>query len=101
MAETFGATVTIDRPIEAVFDFLANGENDKKFSSRVVEIHGRRDEVQARIRLTEFERPTKLRWREISKMPSLPLKAVTTSSPTAAGPRSSSSTSSRATASAS
>ncbi len=34
----FGATTVIDRPIEAVFAFLANGENDPKFSSRVLEI---------------------------------------------------------------
>ena len=34
----FGATVTIDRPIEEVFAFLADGENDPKFSPRVLEI---------------------------------------------------------------
>jgi hypothetical protein len=38
MAERFGATVVIDRPIEEVFAFLADGENDKKFSARVIEI---------------------------------------------------------------
>jgi hypothetical protein len=38
MAKRFGATVVVDRPIEEVFDFLADGENDKKFSSRIVEI---------------------------------------------------------------
>ena len=31
-------TITIDRPIESVFDFLADGENDKKFSARIIEI---------------------------------------------------------------
>ena len=34
----FGATTVIDRPIESVFAFLADGENDPKFSSRVLEI---------------------------------------------------------------
>jgi hypothetical protein len=34
MAERFGASVVIDRPIEKVFAFLADGENDKKFSAR-------------------------------------------------------------------
>ena len=38
MAGRFGATIVIDRPITEVFAFLADGENDKKFSSRVIEI---------------------------------------------------------------
>ena len=38
MAERFGATVTVDRPVEEVFAFLADGENDKQFSPRIVEI---------------------------------------------------------------
>ena len=63
----FGATVVIDRPIDEVFAFLADGENDPKFSSRVLEIaqddrraarrrdrlrqhgQGRRRQVQARV----------------------------------------------------
>jgi hypothetical protein len=36
--EFTGATV-IDRPIEEVFAFLADGTNDPKFSPRVLEIH--------------------------------------------------------------
>jgi carbon monoxide dehydrogenase subunit G len=85
MAESFGATVLIDKPIDEVFDFLANGENDKKFSPRVVEIHKANDGAPAKgaiyastvkdagmkskreFELTEFERPTKIRWRELSK----------------------------------
>ena len=65
MTDSFGASVRIDKPIGEVFDFLANGENDKKFSPRVLEIakanpgapgqgsdlpehrQGRRDEVEA------------------------------------------------------
>jgi hypothetical protein len=31
-------TFTVDRPVDAVFDFLADGENDKKFSARLLEI---------------------------------------------------------------
>ena len=34
----FEGTAHIDRPIEEVFDFLADGENDPKFSPRVLEI---------------------------------------------------------------
>src|SRR4029453_14882727 len=35
MAGRFEGTTVIDRPIEAVFAFLADGENDPKFSPRV------------------------------------------------------------------
>jgi hypothetical protein len=38
MAGRFETTIVIDRPIEEVFGFLADGENDKEFSSRIVEI---------------------------------------------------------------
>lgn len=38
MTGRFSATVEIDRPIEEVFAFLAHGENDPKFSPRVLEI---------------------------------------------------------------
>ena len=38
MAGRFEATVLINRPIEEVFAFLADGENDPKFSARVLEI---------------------------------------------------------------
>jgi carbon monoxide dehydrogenase subunit G len=85
MAERFGATVVVDKPIEQVFDFLADGENDPKFSPRVLEIAKKTDGVpgkgtiyvstvkdagmksQREFELTEFERPTKIRWRELSK----------------------------------
>ena len=43
MVERFGATTVVDRPPEAVFAFLADGENDKKFSARIVEIEKRTD----------------------------------------------------------
>ena len=85
MAERFGATVTVERPIEQVFDFLADGENDPKFSPRVLEIVKKTDgapgkgtiyastvkdagmKTQREFELTEFERPTRIRWRELSK----------------------------------
>jgi carbon monoxide dehydrogenase subunit G len=81
----FGASVVIDKPIEEVFDFLANGENDQKFSPRVLEIHktdpgppvqGARYastvkdagmKSKREFELTEFERPTKIRWHERSE----------------------------------
>jgi uncharacterized protein YndB with AHSA1/START domain len=87
MANKFEATVSIDRPIERVFDFLADGENDKKFSSRVLEITKKtagpigtgtvyastvKDagiKTEREFELVEFERPTRLRWRELSKAP--------------------------------
>ena len=38
MAGRFEGTIVINRPIEEVFAFLADGENDPKFSPRVLEI---------------------------------------------------------------
>ena len=38
MAGRYEATVVVDRPIEEVFAFLADGENDPTFSPRVLEI---------------------------------------------------------------
>jgi uncharacterized protein YndB with AHSA1/START domain len=83
----FGATVVIDRPIEQVFAFLANGENDTKFSTRVLEISQTTDgapglgttyastvkdggvKFKREFKLTEFEAPTKIRWSEVSTGP--------------------------------
>lgn len=85
MAGRFEATVKIDRPIEEVFDFLADGENDPKFSPRVLEIRKTTDEppgvgtvyastvkdagmkTKREFELTEFQRPTRIRWAERSK----------------------------------
>jgi uncharacterized protein YndB with AHSA1/START domain len=85
MGGQFGATVVIDRPIEQVFAFLADGENDPKFSPRVLEIAKQTDgppgvgtvyastvkdagvKTKREFELTEFEPPTKIRWAEISK----------------------------------
>jgi uncharacterized protein YndB with AHSA1/START domain len=85
MAGRFEATVKIDRPIEGVFDFLADGENDPKFSPRVLEIRKTTDgppgvgtvyastvkdagmKTKREFELTEFERPARIRWAERSK----------------------------------
>jgi uncharacterized protein YndB with AHSA1/START domain len=84
-AGRFAATIVIDRPIEEVFAFLADGENDPKFSPRVLEIRKTTEgppgvgtvyastvkdagvKTQREFRLTEFEPPTKIRWSETSK----------------------------------
>jgi hypothetical protein len=75
----------IDRPIEAVFDFLAAGVNDPQFSPRVQEIRKTTDgpvgvgtvfestvkdagmKTSRRFEYTLFEPPTKIRWTERSK----------------------------------
>lgn len=85
MAGRFGATVVIERPIEDVFAFLADGENDPKFSARVVDIAKTTDgppgvgtvyastvkdagmKTHREFKLTEFEPPTRIRWAELSK----------------------------------
>jgi carbon monoxide dehydrogenase subunit G len=87
MAERFGASVTVNRPIDEVFGFLADGENDKKFSSRIVEISKATDgppgvgtvyastakdggiKAKHEFELTEFEAPRKIRWKELTKGP--------------------------------
>jgi uncharacterized protein YndB with AHSA1/START domain len=85
VAGRFEATVVIDRPIDDAFAFLADGENDPKFSSRVLEIKKTTEgppgvgtvyastvkdagvKTQREFRLTEFEPPKRIRWSETSK----------------------------------
>ena len=85
MAGQWETTVLIDRPIEEVFGFLADGQNDKKFSPRVLEIVKKTDgpvgvgtiytsrvkdagmKSDREFELTEFEPPTRIRWTERSK----------------------------------
>lgn len=85
MAGRFEATVEIDRPVEEVFAYLADGRNDPAFSPRVLEITKAPDGPTAvgtvftstvkdagmktarQIRITELRAPTTLRWTEISK----------------------------------
>jgi uncharacterized protein YndB with AHSA1/START domain len=85
MAGRFETTVVIDRPIEDVFAFLADGENDPKFSPRVLQIAKTTDgppgvgtvyastvkdagmKTKREFQLTAFEPFTRIRWAELSK----------------------------------
>jgi polyketide cyclase/dehydrase/lipid transport protein len=85
MTGRFEGSATIDRPIGEVFAFLADGQNDPKFSPRVLEISKRTDgppgvgtiyastvrdagmKTKREFELTEFQQPTRIRWRERSK----------------------------------
>lgn len=85
MAGQFEGTVEIDRPVEEVFAFLANGENDPKFSPRVQEMAKTTDGPTAvgtvykstvkdagmtthrEFRISEFVAPNRIRWTELSK----------------------------------
>jgi uncharacterized protein YndB with AHSA1/START domain len=85
MANEFSGTAIIDRPIQEVFAFLADGTNDPKFSPRVQEIRRTTDgpigvgtvfessvkdagmRSNRTFELTAFEAPTKIRWTELSK----------------------------------
>jgi carbon monoxide dehydrogenase subunit G len=83
--KSFSGTAEINRPIDQVFGFLADGTNDPKFSPRVQEITKTTDgppgvgtvyastvkdagmTTKREFELTEFEAPTKIRWAERSK----------------------------------
>ena len=85
MGHEFSGSTVIDRPITEVFEFLADGTNDPKFSPRVQEIRKATDgpagvgtifestvkdagmKTGRRFELTAFEAPTKIRWAERSK----------------------------------
>jgi uncharacterized protein YndB with AHSA1/START domain len=85
MAHEFSGSAVIDRPIDEVFAFLADGTNDRKFSPRVQEIRKTTDgpvgvgtvfesavkdagmKSSRRFELTAVEAPTKIRWTERSK----------------------------------
>jgi carbon monoxide dehydrogenase subunit G len=85
MSGRFEATTVIDRPIEVVFAFLADGQNDPKFSPRVQEIAKTTDgppgvgtvyastvkdagmTTKREFEITEFQAPTRIRWAERSK----------------------------------
>jgi carbon monoxide dehydrogenase subunit G len=82
MAHEFSGSALVDRPIEEVFAFLADGTNDPKFSPRVQEIQKTTDgpvgvgtvfeskvkdagmTTSRTFELTAFEAPTKIRWAE-------------------------------------
>ena len=85
MAHEFSGSAVIDRPVDEVFAFLADGTNDRKFSPRVQEIRKTTDgpigvgtvfeskvkdagmTTSRRFELTAFEAPTKIHWAERSK----------------------------------
>jgi uncharacterized protein YndB with AHSA1/START domain len=85
MAGQFEATVEIDRPVQEVYEFLAAGTNDPKFSPRVLKIEKDPDgptgvgtvftstvkdagmKSNREIRITELEPNSKIRWSETSK----------------------------------
>lgn len=85
MAHEFHGSAVIDRPIEEVFAFLADGTNDPKFSPRVQEIRKATDgpiavgtvfeskvkdagmTTSRKFELTAVQAPTKIRWTERSK----------------------------------
>jgi carbon monoxide dehydrogenase subunit G len=85
MAHEFSGSAMIDRPIDEVFAFLADGTNDPRFSPRIQEIHKTTDgpitvgtifeskvkdaglTTHRQFELTEFDAPTKIRWAERSK----------------------------------
>ncbi|MFE3034774.1 SRPBCC family protein [Streptomyces canus] len=85
MSGEFKAVVEIDRPVQEVFAYLADGRNDPQFSPRVQRIE-RVPETPTTVgtvfrstvkdagmktarefRITEFEAPVRLRWAEVSK----------------------------------
>lgn len=85
MPHGFEVTTVIDRPIDQVFAFLAQGTNDPKFSPRVLEIAQVGDgppgvgtvfrstvkdagmKTKREFEITESDSPTKIRWVERSK----------------------------------
>lgn len=85
MSGQFETVTDIDRPIEEVFAYLAQGTNDPEFSPRVQKITKNpagptgvgtvfRSTVkdagmksQREFEITELETPTRIRWTEISK----------------------------------
>jgi hypothetical protein len=85
MANEFVGSAVVDKPIDEVFAFLADGTNDPKFSPRVLEIRKTTDgpvgvgtvfeskvkdagmTTKRAFELTAVEAPTKIRWTERSK----------------------------------
>lgn len=85
MSGQFEAVTEIDRPIEEVFAYLAEGTNDPEFSPRVQnitkvpagptavgtvfrsEVKDAGMKTKRELRITELETPTRIRWAETSK----------------------------------
>lgn len=84
MSTQFEVVVEIDRPIESVFAYLADGRHDPEFSPRVLEIekspegdtavgtvfHSTVKDAGMRSRrdfeISELSAPTRMRWHEVS-----------------------------------
>jgi uncharacterized protein YndB with AHSA1/START domain len=87
MAGQFEASVVIDRPIYDVFAFVADGENDGKWSDRVLAMAKATDgptevgtvyrstvkdggvKTEREFEITQFDAPNRIRWAERSKNP--------------------------------
>ncbi|MFD9389413.1 SRPBCC family protein [Streptomyces sp. NPDC060000] len=85
MSGQFEATVEVDRAVEEVFAYLADGRNDPRFSPRVLRIERIPDapttvgtvfrstvkdagmKTAREFRITALEAPVRLRWTEASK----------------------------------
>jgi uncharacterized protein YndB with AHSA1/START domain len=85
MSGQFEATVEVDRTVEAVFDYLADGRNDPQFSPRVLRIERVPEspttvgtvfrstvkdagmKTAREFRITDLEAPVRIRWAEVSK----------------------------------
>ncbi|MEU9574766.1 SRPBCC family protein [Streptomyces massasporeus] len=85
MSGQFEAITEIDRPVEEVFEYLADGRNDPQFSPRVLRIERFPETPTAvgtvfrstvkdagvktarEFRVTELEAPARIRWTEVSK----------------------------------
>ncbi|MFI8202602.1 SRPBCC family protein [Streptomyces sp. NPDC085937] len=84
MSNQFEVVVDIDRPIEDVFDYLADGRHDPEFSPRVLTMEKSPDgdthvgtvfhstvkdagmRSQRDFEISELTAPTRLRWHEVS-----------------------------------
>ncbi|NEB01012.1 SRPBCC family protein [Streptomyces sp. SID13726] len=85
MSGQFEAVTEVDRPVQEVFAYLADGRNDPQFSPRVLRIERVPDGPTAvgtvfrstvkdagmktarEFRITELEAPVRMRWTEVSK----------------------------------
>ncbi|MGD9959253.1 SRPBCC family protein [Nocardioides sp.] len=85
MSGRFSGSAVVDRPIQEVFDYLAEGTNDPEFSPRVQSIRKEPEgpsglgtvfvstvkdagmKTARRFELTTFVAPTTIRWQERSK----------------------------------
>lgn len=85
MSGQFEAVVEVDRSIEEVFAYLADGRNDPEFSPRVLKIERVPDtpttvgtvfrstvkdagmKTAREFRITELQAPVRIRWSEVSK----------------------------------